>query len=201
MKHTKSTFRSYLLTADGKQNASVSVFKLYKLFIMKEKAIYEHINYLNNHGNIFTGLVWCPRSFDFISKIEEIKIEQGLTALQVELGPEEVPGLIKPTLFKCNDFIWAFQEITNTYGIPNYKEANPSMVNIVTFPFLFGVMFGDIMHGIWLLVFSTWLCWADRSKTGTLANSLAPVRYLFLLMGVFSTFMGFIYNDFSSMTT
>lgn len=62
-------------------------------------------------------------------------------------------------------------------------------------------MFGDIMHGIWLLVFSSWLCWTDRSKSGTLANALAPIRYLFLLMGVFSTFMGFIYNDFSSLST
>lgn len=108
MRHTKSTFRSYLLTADRKQNATVSVFKLYKLFIMKEKAIYEHINCLKIKGNFFTGLVWCPRSFDLAAKIDEIKSEKELNALQVELGPEEVPGLSKPTLFKGNDFLFAF---------------------------------------------------------------------------------------------
>ena len=62
-------------------------------------------------------------------------------------------------------------------------------------------MFGDIMHGALLFLFSTWLCFTNKSKPGTLANTMAPVRYLFLLMGVFSFFNGFIYNDFSSLTT
>ena len=32
------------------------------------------------------------------------------------------------------------------YGVPRYKEANPMIFTIVTFPFLFGVMFGDVGH-------------------------------------------------------
>lgn len=53
------------MTADTKENAGVSVFKLYKLFIMKEKSIYTHINYCKLQNTFFTGLVWCPRNFDF----------------------------------------------------------------------------------------------------------------------------------------
>jgi V-type H+-transporting ATPase subunit a len=29
-----------------------------------------------------------------------------------------------------------------------YKEFNPAVFSVVTFPFLFGVMFGDIGHGL-----------------------------------------------------
>jgi len=35
----------------------------------------------------------------------------------------------------------------DTYGVPTYLEANPVPVSIVSFPFLFGMMFGDMGHG------------------------------------------------------
>jgi V-type H+-transporting ATPase subunit a len=63
-----------------------------------------------------------------------------------------------PTYIKVNDFTWGFQEITDTYGIPCYKEINPSYFSIVTFPLLFGIMFGDIGHGTLLFLFGSFLC-------------------------------------------
>ena len=46
---------------------------------------------------------------------------------------------------------WTFQQITNTYGVPTYGEANPATFSVVTFPFLFAVMFGDYCHGSLIL--------------------------------------------------
>ncbi len=63
-----------------------------------------------------------------------------------------------PTLFNINEFNWVFQEIVDTYGVPRYQEANPALFTIVTFPFLFGVMFGDIGHGGVLFIFASILC-------------------------------------------
>jgi V-type H+-transporting ATPase subunit a len=90
--------------------------------------------------------------------------------------------------------------IVDTYGIPTYKEANPALFACISFPFFFGVMFGDIMHGSLLFIFSIWLCFA-KAEPGSLAGTLAPVKYLFLLMGFFATYCGLIYNDFTSMST
>jgi len=39
-----------------------------------------------------------------------------------------------------------------------YKEVNPAVFAIVTFPFLFGVMFGDIGHGGLLLIAGILMC-------------------------------------------
>jgi V-type H+-transporting ATPase subunit a len=78
-----------------------------------------------------------------------------------------------------------------------YKEINPAIFAIITFPFLFGVMFGDIMHGTMLFVFSVILCFSER-KPGTIMGTMGSLRYLFLLMGLFSIFCGLIYNDFTS---
>ena len=67
-------------------------------------------------------------------------------------------GIRPPSLFRINEFTAVFQEIVNTYGIPTYKEINPAVFACVTFPFLFGVMFGDIGHGFVLLIVGSTLC-------------------------------------------
>jgi V-type H+-transporting ATPase subunit a len=92
---------------------------------------------------------------------------------------------------------WVFQEIVNTYGIPNYKEVNPSVFAVVTFPFLFGIMFGDIGHGFVLFLVGAILCIFEdviRKKAPGVEGVLA-LRYIALLMGLFATFSGIMYND------
>lgn len=81
----------------------------------------------------------------------------------------------------------------NTYGIPNYKEVNPALFACVTFPFLFGVMFGDIGHGGVLLLVSTFLCLFGEKFPAL--KFVLPIRYILLLMGLFATYCGLVYND------
>lgn len=87
--------------------------------------------------------------------------------------------------------------IVDTYGIPEYKEANPALFTIVTFPFLFGVMFGDVCHGALLLAFGIWLNLAKRTPNN-IPGMVAPFRHFILLMGFYSFYCGFIYNDYTS---
>ena len=72
-------------------------------------------------------------------------------------------GQNPPTYFEMNEFTWAFHEIVVTYGTPTYKEINPTVFNMVTFPFLFGIMFGDIGHGGLLFLFGVFLCLGKRT--------------------------------------
>lgn len=109
--------------------------------------------------------------------------------------------LLAPTYFDLNEFTWAFHEIVVTYGTPLYREINPTAFNIVTFPFLFGIMFGDIGHGALLFLIGTYFC---LKKDIILLNSpnlimLVKARYLLLLMGAFALYCGLIYNDFMSL--
>jgi V-type H+-transporting ATPase subunit a len=77
-----------------------------------------------------------------------------------------------------------------------YKEVNPAIFACVTFPFLFGVMFGDIAHGSLMLLVGIFLCLANSRLQGTSFEAAGQLRYMLLLMGLFATYMGFIYNEF-----
>ena len=106
-----------------------------------------------------------------------------------------------PTFFEINEFVWAFHEVVVTYGTPNYKEINPTVFNMVTFPFLFGIMFGDVGHGFLLFLFGAFLTLRNDAiiQSGSFLKAFSKLRYMLLLMGLFATYCGFIYNDMMSL--
>lgn len=89
-----------------------------------------------------------------------------------------------------------FQEIVNTYGIPMYKEANPGLFTVVTFPFMFGMMFGDIGHGGLMLIGGLLLCAFHPWLKGGAMDAFCQIRYLICMMGMFAFYNGWIYNEF-----
>jgi V-type H+-transporting ATPase subunit a len=106
---------------------------------------------------MYIGYFWSPS--DSEDTIRMNLANYGSTDLQ----RFENHNIKPPTYIKSNDFTEVFQEIVNTYGIPMHKEINPAVFAIVTFPFLFGVMFGDVGHGfLWFFV-GTVLCLINSS--------------------------------------
>lgn len=103
-----------------------------------------------------------------------------------------------PTFIKTNEFTAVFQQIVDTYGTPTYEEANPAVISIASFPFFFGMMFGDIGHGSVLLIFSIVLIFSARKMKamGGIMKKIAQVRYLFFIMGIMSCWAGLLYNEF-----
>lgn len=76
-----------------------------------------------------------------------------------------------------------------------YKEVNPAIFANITFPFLFGVMFGDIGHGGLLLTAGIMLVlFNEKIKKSSLAAA-SQLRYLILMMGIFAFYNGWIYNE------
>jgi len=115
----------------------------------------------------------------------------------VETVPKPWPT--PPTFFTTNKFTYGYQEFVNTYGIPRYREANPALFTAATFPFLFGVMYGDIGHGTFLFLGGLYLLWNekenDKAKLGEMAAGLHAGRYMIVMMGFFAIYAGLVYND------
>lgn len=108
-----------------------------------------------------------------------------------------------PTHFICNEFQYAFQAFVNTYGIPRYKEINPALFTAATFPFLFGVMYGDVGHGSCLALFGLYLILtsanAHLKTTGEMLKQLYTARYMLFMMGCGGIYAGLVYNDYFSL--
>ncbi|CEP01363.1 hypothetical protein PBRA_001969 [Plasmodiophora brassicae] len=102
--------------------------------------------------------------------------------------------IIPPTHFHLNEFTSIFQKMINTYGVPRYQEVNPAVFTIVTFPFMFGQMFGDVGHGSIIFLCGLYLVFRGRSLPPQYAD-LYKARYLIAMMGFFAIYFGLIYND------
>ena len=177
-------------------------YSLYRLFFEEQKLVYETLNKCIVRDNFIDGRVWIPQSklnlvaltLKNLYKDQENKLTATLE--NIELNENDKP----PTLILTNSFTSAFQLVVDTYGIPRYKEINPGYFTIITFPFLFGVMFGDIGHGLIVFLLGLYLCFY-KNKLENSKNILKKflfARYFLLLMGFFSIFCGFLYNDFFS---
>ncbi len=87
---------------------------------------------------------------------------EGLTArlrtaskeILIEALPTSRQGdnLRVPVALSTNRFLRPFQMLVNTYARPQYGELDPTILMAVTFPLLYGAMFGDLGQGLVLLV-------------------------------------------------
>lgn len=173
--------------------------------VQKIKAIYHTMNKFNIDvtRKALIAECWCPvRSLPDI----QAALREG-----TERSGTDVPAILNriktkqspPTYHITNKFTDGFQNIVDAYGVANYREVNPGPFTIITFPFLFAVMFGDLGHGILMSLIAFFLIYKEKSLAnfkagGEIWDTMFGGRYIIFLMGLFSIYTGFIYNDIFS---
>ncbi|KAL7850335.1 hypothetical protein SRHO_G00196840 [Serrasalmus rhombeus] len=192
-------------TEDHRQRvlqAAAKTVRVWFIKVRKMKAIYHTLNLCNIDvtQKCLIAEIWCP-----VSDLDSIQfaLRRG-----TEKSGSTVPSILNrmqtkqtpPTYNKTNKFTSGFQNIVDAYGIGNYREINPAPYTIITFPFLFAVMFGDLGHGILMTCAALYLVLREtrliaQKNENEMFSMVFAGRYIILLMGIFSIYTGIIYND------
>jgi len=192
-------------TIDHRRQVLANVaFKLgaWQVKVQKIKAIYHTMNKFNIDvtRKCLIAECWYPtvRETDILAALRHGTERSGtdVPAILNQMRTREAP----PTYHVTNRFTEGYQNIVDAYGVASYREVNPTPFTIVTFPFLFAVMFGDCGHGLLMALAAFFLVYKEKSLMkikdgGEMWNTLFNGRYLVLMMGLFSIYTGFIYND------
>lgn len=80
------------------------------------------------------------------------KVHEMLGDKAIVLRKETEESADPPTNLSNSRFVKPFEEITKLYGLPHYNELDPTPFMAISFPILFGLMFGDMGHGLILFV-------------------------------------------------
>jgi V-type H+-transporting ATPase subunit a len=166
------------------------------------KAVFGAMNMMDlGTGATARARVWVPvADFDrFADAVQRGNARSGedADAIIEVCAPKDQKD--QPTYFRTNKITGTFQGIVDSYGVARYKEVNPGVFTIVTFPYLFGVMYGDIGHGLLLTAFAIALVAMEsrleKQKLNEIFAMIYGGRYLLLGMGIFATYVGVLYND------
>lgn len=152
--------------------------------IKYEYDLYNIRKYTTNSRTSFCITGWVPA--DEAARMIE-NSEKDSECMIIADDPESVKHITPPTKLKNMRIFKPFEEFVRMYGVPNYNEIDPTPFLALVYTLLFGIMFGDVGHGLCLALIGGLM--VLLKKGGFLAKLLIPI-------GLSSTLFGFVYGSF-----
>jgi V/A-type H+-transporting ATPase subunit I len=134
---------------------------------------------------------WVPSS-----KLEALtqQLKRVSKNILIEATPSVQRGSINqtvPVALQNPGLLGSFQQLVTTYARPRYEEIDPTLLITVTFPLLFGAMFGDEGHGLLLALFGGLLA----SRRISALRGMAGLGSIVAVCGLVATAFGFLYGS------
>jgi V/A-type H+-transporting ATPase subunit I len=139
----------------------------------------------------YTYLVegWTP-----VSRIPLLQenINRVSNEVLIEVAPPQSRNEAEtPVALEQVSLLRAFQSLVTTYSQPLYGELDPTPLLALTFPLIFGIMFGDVGHGLLLLLLGILLA----SRAIKKLRGMASFGAIVIACGVTSMIFGFLYGS------
>ncbi|TLX99659.1 MAG: hypothetical protein E6K95_09350 [Thaumarchaeota archaeon] len=193
-------FRSLVARAEGlsaeKRKAEEEVEKLtaahsQKLLACRELASVAHqmLDEVRNSGKlermaILSGYIPASREGEFREKFARWMVYADHDGGHQKDHPE----LALPTLLVHSSSTRAFAKVTESQGLPGRHEVDPTPIISLVFPVFFGMMFGDLGHGLVVTAFGLLL----RSRSD---RNLKQWGTIFTTAGISASVFGTLFGE------
>ena len=99
------------------------------------------------HTYVIVG--WAPTDSldDLLARVRQASKETIIESTRVNRAGDRRNV---PVALQSSRLLQPFQMLVTTYARPKYGEVDPTWLIALTFPLLFGAMFGDVGHGLLL---------------------------------------------------
>lgn len=130
---------------------------------------------------------WVPHNL--VEETREVirSASEGYCNIAVR-DPDE--GEEPPTLLSNPTFAAPVELLTNTYGIPGYHKIDPTLMMTISFPVMFGFMFGDVGQGLVLAIIGILVGFYLK-----LEEAYKKFGRIIFYCGVAATIGGFLYGS------
>jgi len=152
-----------------------------------EKYLDESNRFLGKTQRTFAFTGWAPA--DRAEEVADIVREASKGVCHIKVRHpmrDEKP----PTLITNPPQAEPLELLIDTYGAPNYGEIDPTMLITITFPILFGLMFGDVGQGA--MIFLTGILLGFKLDLG---DEIRKLGRILVLCGITAVFFGFMYGS------
>jgi len=163
---------------------------LFKL--RKEKLTHRILRFFRKTDHTFLLSGWVPAAHqkDFVRGIREAT--KGRCVVK-EIRPEDIHSVREgrvqvPVRLRNPAPVRPFELLTSAYGTPSYTSLDPTPLVGLSFLTMFGVMFGDVGHGLVLALIGGLLLWKLKGES-------RKAGQLILYAGCSSMLFGFLFGS------
>ena len=153
----------------------------YRAWLCREYEVLDMRRYAARSKETFYLMGWVPKgdAEQFVANVE------AFGTLDYVVDDAEDAVMTPPTKLKNGILGRIFEPFLRMYGLPNYREYDPSTFMAITYCLFFGIMFGDAGQGALLILFGLFMAKKMKMWLGKIISCC----------GVSSVVFGFVYGS------
>ncbi len=163
--------------------------------IRRNAVIADAMAHFGHREHVYLIAGWVPK--DRVKELREAIERAAEGRATIEENPSRAfrERVQVPTLLRNAKLFRPVEALVTTYGTPGYREIDPTPLIAVTFTLMFGIMFGDLGHGLVLAAIGLLLA----SRLVPQLSKQAGIGLILIACGLSSSVFGLLYGSFFGM--